>query len=213
MNTNQKSDRARGRPADLASGELQETLLDVAERLFSEKGFAATSVRELADTAGVNPALVHYYFGSKKKLLIAVMDRALLPVAKRLAELKETGKASAANFTSLFFEMAAAHPAMPKLVVREVMMSAGDTRELFVRKYAPRLGGALPGLLAMEQQHGTLDSDFNPANAALMLMGLCLFPFIARPVAEPGLGIDYSEPGLEAYLAQVNRLLDKGLTP
>ena len=93
------------------------------------------------------------------------------------------------------------------------MMSAGDTRELFVGKYAPRLGGALPGLLAMEQRQGRLDADFDSANAALMLIGLCLFPFIARPVAESGLGIDYSEPGLQAYLDQVNRLLDKGLTP
>ncbi|NNE04764.1 MAG: TetR/AcrR family transcriptional regulator [Xanthomonadales bacterium] len=213
MSNLNKTERARGRPADMPSGELQENLLDAAEQLFAEKGFAATSIRELADAAGVNPALVHYYFGSKKKLLIAVMDRALMPIAKRIGELKESGGASAANFASLFFEMATVHPAMPKLVVREVMMSAGDMRELFVQKYAPRLGGALPGLLAREQRLGRINPALATPNAALMLLSLCVFPFIARPVAEPGMGIDYSEAGLVGYLEQVQLLLDKGMRP
>lgn len=205
--------RARGRPADVASGEMQDALLDAAERLFAEKGYAATPVREVAETAGVNPALVHYYFGSKKNLLIAVMDRALLPIAARISAMKESGNISTGAFVSLFFRMAAEHPAMPKLVVREVMMSEGEMRELFSRKYAPRLGGALPGVLAGEQEQGRIAGEFEPENAALMLLSLCMFPFIAQPVAGPGLGVDYSTQGLDRHMAQVSLLLEKGLSP
>ena len=205
--------RARGRPADIATGEMQDALLDAAERLFAQKGFAATSVREIADAAGVNPALVHYYFGNKRKLLIAVMDRALLPIAQRIAAMKESGDISPRQFVSLFFRMANEHPAMPKLVVREVLMSEGEMRELFSRKYAPRLGGALPGLLANEQGKGRIASEYKPENAALMLLSLCMFPFIAQPIAESGLGVDYSEQGLGQHLDQVGRLLEKGLSP
>ena len=70
MNVKQQPpERPRGRPADTEAGELQSRLLDVAEELFAEYGYAATSIRQLAAAAGVNPALVHYYFGTKRELL------------------------------------------------------------------------------------------------------------------------------------------------
>ena len=47
----------------------QINILQVAEKLFSEKGFDGTSIREISKTANVNVAMVSYYFGSKEKLL------------------------------------------------------------------------------------------------------------------------------------------------
>ena len=44
-------------------------IMDSAEALFAENGFAGTSVRDIADKAGVNLAMISYYFGSKEKLL------------------------------------------------------------------------------------------------------------------------------------------------
>src|SRR6056300_1373532 len=82
-------DRQRGRPANLETGELRSKLLDIAEELIAESGYAATSIRKIADTAGVNPALVHYYFGTKRDLLVTVMDRALEPMAGNVAALQE----------------------------------------------------------------------------------------------------------------------------
>ena len=49
-------------------------ILEVAERLFSEKGFDGTSVRDIAGQAGVNLAMISYYFGSKEKLMAALID-------------------------------------------------------------------------------------------------------------------------------------------
>jgi TetR/AcrR family transcriptional regulator len=206
-------ERSRGRPANIKSGELQQQLLDTAEFLFADQGFAATSIRELAEHANVNPALVHYYFGTKKDLLIAVMDRALLPLAKAISEMKSAGSVSVEDFASLLFNMASKHPAMPRLITREVMLSSGETRELFAQKYAPRIGGALPGLLAREQELGHVSSDFDTGTTALMLMSLCVFPFIARSIAEPQLGISYTPEGLEQYLSQIKKLLSNGITP
>ncbi len=57
---------------------VQDRLLDVAEELFCEHGFGATSIREIATTAGCNIASVNYYFGGKEKLYIAVWRRHLL---------------------------------------------------------------------------------------------------------------------------------------
>jgi AcrR family transcriptional regulator len=54
--------------------EKQLHIMDSAEKLFSEKGFNGTSVRDIAEDADVNLAMISYYFGSKEKLLEAVFD-------------------------------------------------------------------------------------------------------------------------------------------
>jgi AcrR family transcriptional regulator len=50
----------------------QVQIIDAAEKLFAEKGFAGTSVRDIAEAAGVNLAMISYYFGSKEKLMEAM---------------------------------------------------------------------------------------------------------------------------------------------
>lgn len=205
------AERAQGRPTGVKSGELQKRLLDTAEHLFAEQGFAATSVRQLAEHAQVNPALIHYYFGTKQDLLIAVLDRSLLPMADAIKGMKESGTASLEDFVTLFFNMAGLHPSMPKLITREVMLSSGETKEIFIRNYAPKIGGALPGILKQEQKSGRLNPDFDPGTASLMLISLCMFPFVARAIAEPQLGISYTPKGLERYLEQIKILLSNGM--
>jgi TetR/AcrR family transcriptional regulator len=212
MKTETNIDRARGRPADTQSGELEACILDEAEILFSEQGYAATSIRQIADQAEVNPALIHYYFKNKHGLLVAVMDRTLLPMAGAISKMKSNVTVSIEDFASLFFNMACEHPSMPRLMVREVMMSAGETRELFIKNYAPHLGGALPGLLAAGQSRGTVSKDFDTGPAALMVLSLCAFPFVARSIAETTLGVDYSPEGLQNYLSQIKLLLSTGMT-
>jgi len=55
-------------------------ILDAAEELFSRKGFDATSIRAVTRHAGVNPAAVHYHFGSKHVLLRALLERSVAPL-------------------------------------------------------------------------------------------------------------------------------------
>lgn len=54
--------------------EKQIQIIDAAERLFAEKGFSGTSVRDIAESAGVNLAMISYYFGSKEKLMEAMFS-------------------------------------------------------------------------------------------------------------------------------------------
>lgn len=61
-----------------------ERILDAAEALFAERGFAETSLRTITSTAGVNLAAVNYHFGSKKDLIHAVFVRYLDPLADAL---------------------------------------------------------------------------------------------------------------------------------
>ncbi|MFY0665594.1 MAG: TetR family transcriptional regulator [Natronospirillum sp.] len=59
-------------------------ILDAAEILFAEKGFAETSLRSITTRAGVNLAAVNYHFGSKKELVQAVFERFLTPFCHKL---------------------------------------------------------------------------------------------------------------------------------
>ncbi|WP_163833547.1 TetR/AcrR family transcriptional regulator [Spartinivicinus ruber] len=68
----------------MAQSETVERILDAAEALFAEKGFAETSLRTITSKAGVNLAAVNYHFGSKKALIQAVFARFLEPFCKKL---------------------------------------------------------------------------------------------------------------------------------
>lgn len=75
-----------------SSTETKEQIITVAERMFAERGFAGTTLRNIVSEAGVNLAAVHYHFGSKEELFRAVVARFARPVVeqelKLLSELK-----------------------------------------------------------------------------------------------------------------------------
>jgi AcrR family transcriptional regulator len=54
--------------------EKQIQIMETAERLFAERGFDGTSVRDIADKAGINVAMISYYFGSKERLMEALFE-------------------------------------------------------------------------------------------------------------------------------------------
>ncbi len=62
-------------------------LLESAELLFSQKGFDGTSVRDIAEAAGINTAMISYYFGSKEKLMEAIFEIRSLHVRMRVESL------------------------------------------------------------------------------------------------------------------------------
>lgn len=69
----------------MAQKDTVERILDAAEALFSEKGFAETSLRNITTKAGVNLAAVNYHFGSKKSLIQAVFARYLTPFSAQFS--------------------------------------------------------------------------------------------------------------------------------
>ena len=75
--------------------DTKQRILDTAERLFAEHGYAGTSMRQVIADAGVNLAAIHYHFGSKEELLDAVVFRRADPVnSDRIARLEAAQAAS-----------------------------------------------------------------------------------------------------------------------
>lgn len=208
----QSTERSRGRPVDTDQQDLKKQILDTAEELFADNGYAATSIRSIAEKSAVNPALVHYYFGNKKLLLQSVLERVLEPMGLAIARLKNSPGASPEMIAGLLISMAAKHPNIPRLLIREVFLPGGEMQQFFTENMAPRLGGALPALLDREKSAGRLHEDSDPAISAMLIMAVSIFPFIARTLAEPVLGIRYDENGVELLTRQVTHLLNRGLT-
>jgi AcrR family transcriptional regulator len=67
--------------------EKQLQIIETAERLFAKKGFDGTSVRDIAEEAGINVAMISYYFGSKEKLMEAIFEVKIGRVQMRVEEL------------------------------------------------------------------------------------------------------------------------------
>ncbi|MDR8398364.1 TetR/AcrR family transcriptional regulator [Paraburkholderia sp. USG1] len=84
--------RPRGRPARSATVDT-EALLKNARQVFAKRGFDATSVREIARDAGVDPALMAHYFGSKEALWGAVVGQIVeqtAPMIRATAQLRQS---------------------------------------------------------------------------------------------------------------------------
>jgi len=203
----------RGRPGTSSTVDVRATILEVAERLFAERGYTATPVRDIADAAGFTPAMVHYYFGNKETLLQAVLEQALEPLARVIEKMKSADAVAPEDIVRRLMTIVSKHPNLPYLVVREVMLPGGTMQAHFARHLAPRLGGALPGLLERERREGRIRDDMPPAIAAMAIMALALFPFIVRPVAEQALGLRLSGKALLDFEDHISAFVKRGLTP
>jgi AcrR family transcriptional regulator len=73
-----------------ARATAEEALFDAAERLLVEVGYAGVTTRRLAEAAGVNHGLVHYYFGSNENLLVQMLERFTARLIARQEELYES---------------------------------------------------------------------------------------------------------------------------
>ncbi len=90
----------RGRPSKAKGLDLKETILDAAEGLFARHGFYGVTTRQVAAEAGVDTALIHYYFGAKRELFDAVfLRRAEILNQARLASMDLYVKTHAGGMT------------------------------------------------------------------------------------------------------------------
>ena len=162
----------------------EEKIMNAAREVFTQKGFAATRMQEIADVAGINKGLLHYYFRSKNKLFHAVFDEAFGQFVLRInevfaADMPLFEKIEA--FVSRYMDILIANPALPSFVINELNQKGGAfVNDLMNRKSKPN---PLPliGQIQMEVQAGRI-REVNPFHLVLNMISLCVFPFIARPL-------------------------------
>lgn len=204
--------RRVGRPASAADAQVREALLSAARNLFLRYGFRSVSSRQVAAAAGVNPAMIHYYFDGKEGLYRAMLESAIAPIVSRLqAMLGEPRSADVDGLVRTYMQVLAANPWIPGLIVREVLTPDGSFRQAFVRDFAGRFAPMLRNIIGREIERGRLRGDLDPSLTVVSILGLALFPFISLPVTTRVLGIDASEAGIEELITHTVRVLLHGI--
>jgi TetR/AcrR family transcriptional regulator len=205
--------RKPGRPATAGHTRAQHALVDAARRLFAEQGYSAVSMRQIAEGAGVNPAMIAYYFGGKPGLYEAVLEETLSPFLAKLRSLAEQSRGDIGDIRGVlegYTRTLAANPWIPQLLVREVLFESGRFRERFIRQFASRGGNLLSRLVQHEIDAGQLRRDLDPALTALSLIGMALFPFISYPVAREVFGLEMNDTLVQRLIEHHIRLFLQG---
>ncbi len=156
-----------------------EEKIKVAARIvFTKKGYAATRTRDIAEEAGINLALLNYYFRSKEKLFELIMMEkmtsffgAITPILNDTSlSLEEKFGAISEKYATVLLQ----NPDLPLFILGEIRMNPDQ----FVNKLP--IGKALESSF-IKQLHERRP-DLHPLHFLMNLLGLTVFPFIVKPV-------------------------------
>lgn len=218
MTTRSKRSRASpanpvGRPVSEQGVEVRGRLIHVAAERFAAQGFDGTSLKQVAEGAGVTPAMVAYYFKDKAGLLEAVVIDGL----ERLFSALETAVAASRTEPLVpvlvrgYLGVISADPWIPQLLMREVVSRETPLRALFVERFARRAFELMPARVMAEIQSGRLNADLDPRFTLLSLVGVCVFPFLAHPVLGPLFDYELDSAFGDRYGDHAVTLLMQGL--
>jgi AcrR family transcriptional regulator len=188
-------------------------LLEQARKLFVGRGFHEVGTREIATAAGVNPAMIHYYFGDKEGLYRAMLERAAAGLVARLGAIVRSGDERddpIPALLGLYVGTLAADPWIPRLVIREVLSDGAPFRDEFVERFASRAAKLFPELLRRQIEKGRLRADLDPVLVTLSLMGMTIFPFLAYPVVRRVFGIEIDDDFRQRFIAHTERMFREG---
>lgn len=153
----------------MSSRTTRESIVSAAELLFARHGYAATSMRDITEAAGVNIAAVNYHFGSKERLLIEILDQVVGPINTRrvelLDEIEARGEPDAEQVLTAFLrpdlevlsELRSRDPELPRFVSRMYSEGSELMNQVIGRQFAETqrrfhlaFSTALPNLSAEE---------------------------------------------------------------
>jgi AcrR family transcriptional regulator len=166
-------------------GESTENQILIAAReVFIVKGFEGTRMQEIADHAGINKALLHYYFRSKEKLFEAVFSEVaanLFPAMRQLLEAELGIREKLTFFIKIYLKALHENPFIPSFVINTL----NSNPESFL-KYIKK-AGIKPLLLQKqideEAARGVIRA-IKAEHLVVNIIALCVFPFVARPIVQ-----------------------------
>lgn len=179
--------------------EARAKILAAAEQLFAEHGFAGVGIRQIAAAAGVNGAMIHYYFGNKESLYSAIIENAATTVRGLIAEAISSATALEERLTRFVKAYAGylfGHPHLARILSRE-MLAGGEHIMKIIPKYAATNYGMLHEAMVEGIRGGEL-RDIDVDLAPLSLIGMIVVFQLVRPLIALGLGkIQFDERFIE----------------
>ncbi len=180
----------------------EQAILDAAKLVFVRKGMAGARMQDIADEAGINKAMLHYYFRNKEKLFEVIFMQA---AAKLFPKINEVFNADLPLFEKIerfcdeYISMVLENPYLPLFVLNEINRDP----VYFLQKISSGKAGVRPEKfveqIAAEIKKGTI-KKVNPMHVLMHLLSMTIFPFVAKPMFQKNMGM--SEAGFLAMMEE-----------
>lgn len=172
----------------------EEKIFNAATLEFEEKGMEGARMQDIADRAGINKALLHYYFRTKDKLFAAVFDKLAEKMFKKFAGVFETDLPIEEKIQYFFVEHISfleKNPKLPMFILREANRNPQLLEKFISRINIPNIKKGMSKTL----EENSISED-NLAHLLVSIISLSVFPIVAKPILGGILGkqnIEYSD--------------------
>ena len=211
MRRNDRSGNGRGQQE--RAGRSRAAILSAAERLFADAGLDGTRTGTIAAEAGVNKALLYYYFDSKDALYKAVLENHVREFSERALEALGADRRpgdTILTYVGMSFDFIAARPYFPVLLQR-LSMSGARPFEHLARKYSLPLAERLAAVIRQGIRLGEF-RRVDPMHTVVMLAALTRFYFAIAPMLRVVTNSDpYEKGNLRRLRREVLEFIRHGL--
>jgi AcrR family transcriptional regulator len=159
----------------------EKKILEAARRVFIQKGMDGARMQEIADEAGINKALLHYYYRSKDKLFEAVFQETFVAFFGRINlvfKSEMTLKEKLFQFIDGYIDTISANPFVPQFILSEI------NRDPFVMKKMMDRSGFYPQQLVPIFESQLKNTKVDVRQFIVSLISMCVFPYLARPLLQ-----------------------------
>jgi AcrR family transcriptional regulator len=160
----------------------EEKILEAAKNVFVTKGMEGARMQEIADEAGINKALLHYYFRKKERLFEAIFAEIIkfaFPKITRIVQSDEPIISKIEQVIDAYIDLLIKHPFIPAFVIKELNRDPSGLFKLVVKF------GLNPQVI-FDQIQLAMDRgeiiQMPPRHLAANIISMCIFPFAARPI-------------------------------
>ncbi|MCK5029530.1 MAG: TetR/AcrR family transcriptional regulator [Bacteroidales bacterium] len=181
-------------------------ILDAAKEVFQQKGMTGARMQEIADKAGINKALLHYYYRTKEKLFEKVFNIAFSIFIPRMQKIMLSEKPVLAKieyFIENYVDLLTKHPYIPGFVINELNRNPQILVNIFEKNIhikENKLFEKFDTQIQAEVQKGII-KPIDTRNLMTNVIALCVFPIVARPIIQ-GIMFDNDKKQYDAFLKQ-----------
>jgi len=163
----------------------EEKILAAARKIFLNKGMDGARMQDIADEAGINKALLHYYFRSKDKLFEQIfleVASSMLPRIFSIFQSDDTLFTKIEKFCDTYITQEIKTPYVPIFILNEVNRQP----QAFLKKVLGNTSPPVEKLLQQIEQEtkAGLIKPIDPLQLLLNTLSLCIFPFLASPMIQ-----------------------------
>lgn len=202
--------RKVGRPSEKTNA--RELLIYHARELFMVMPYEKVSTRLIADKAGVNVAMIRYYFGSKDGLFEHMVSETIRPIREQLKVFAgQGGQESLLALMGSYYKTMIETPLFPKLIAQIMNMpESAPQRQTLEKVIREVVSTAQDFLFAKLLKEGVLKEDMDPKLCRLTFISMMIFPFIAPKAMLAFHGVELNETFLNQLLEHNIKVLSQG---